>query len=58
MNNPPPEFFQPSSASAWIGFGLFFAALAYFFPWLLGILIGMVAFYFVLWLVFGIWDNG
>lgn len=51
MSNPPPEFFQPSSASAWIGFGLFFAGMVFIFPWLLGFLIGVAGFYLVFWIV-------
>jgi len=46
-----PEFFQPSSASAWLGFGLFFAGMVFIFPWLLGFAIGVAGFYFVLWVV-------
>lgn len=43
----PPEFFQPSSAEAWIGFGLFLTVLMFFFPWLLGYLLGLVAYYVI-----------
>lgn len=45
MSSRPPEFFQPTSASAWIGFGLFFVVLAIFFPYLWGFLMGGVIFY-------------
>ena len=45
MSYRPREFFQPTKSSAWIGFGLFFAVLAYFFPWLLGFLAGGLVFY-------------
>ena len=45
MSSRPPEFFQPTSASAWIGFGLLFAVLTFFNHWLLGFLIGGLIFY-------------
>lgn len=45
MSNPPPEFFQPTSAGAWIGFGIFFLVLALIWPWLWGLLAGIGAFY-------------
>ena len=41
----PPEFFQPTKTSAWVGFGLFFLLMAFFFPWLWGFLAGGVFFY-------------
>jgi len=45
MSSRPPEFFQPTSPGAWLGFGLFFTVLACFFPWLWGLLIGVLWFY-------------
>lgn len=41
----PPEFFKPSSAKAWFGFGIFFVAMALIWPWLWGLLAGIGAFY-------------
>ena len=48
----PPEFFQPTSARAWIGFGLFFAGMVVVFPWLLGLAIGVAAFYVVFYSIY------
>jgi hypothetical protein len=41
----PPEFFQPSSAGAWLAFGIFFVAMAVIWPWLLGLFAGVASFY-------------
>ena len=49
MNGPPPEFFQPSSAGGWIGFGAFFVAMALIWPWLWGLLAGVLWFYILFW---------
>ena len=49
MRGRPPEFFQPTSAGAWIGFGLFFLALALVFPYLWGLLAGVGIFYVFFW---------
>jgi hypothetical protein len=48
----PPEFFKPTSAGAWVGFGLFFLGMVVVFPWVLGLAIGMAAFYVVFFAIY------
>lgn len=48
----PPEFFKPTSAGVWIGFVLFFVALAFFFPWLWGLAIGITTFYVIFYSIY------
>ncbi len=49
MSGPPSEFFKSSSAGAWLGFGIFFVAMALAFPWLFGLLAGVLWFYVLFW---------
>jgi len=52
MSGPPSEFFKPTSAGAWIGFGVFFLVMALIWPWLWGLLAGVVWFYGFFWVYY------